>query len=153
MGKDLNSTHRFAHKACQDLINQSQYIDRVVGNFTSKQIADNRLQLKASIDVVWHLALQAISFKGRDESSTSTNRWNFLMTLDLMVGYNNNVVEIMAKAPKNATYTSPQIQKKKKKNLHVISIKVWRRQLRKKLVMQSFAYYQENSFPLTARNP
>ena len=52
MGKDLNSTHRFAHKACQDLINQSQYIDRVVGNFTSKQIADNRLQLKASIDVV-----------------------------------------------------------------------------------------------------
>ena len=38
-----------------------------------------------------------------------------------MVGYNNNIVEIMAKAPKNATYTSPQI---KKEILHVISTKV-----------------------------
>ncbi|KAL4626964.1 hypothetical protein ACB092_05G133700 [Castanea dentata] len=92
MGKDLNSTHRFAHKACQDLMNQSQHIDRVVGNFTSEQIVNNRLY-----------------------------RGNFLKTLDLMVGYNNNVVEIMAKAPKNATYTSPKIQKE---ILHVISTRV-----------------------------
>ena len=38
-----------------------------------------------------------------------------------MVGYNNNVVEIMTKAPKNATCTSPQIQKE---ILYVISTKV-----------------------------
>ncbi|KAK4602034.1 hypothetical protein RGQ29_011206 [Quercus rubra] len=101
---DLNSTHRMAHKACLDLMNQSQHIDRV-----------------ASIDVVRHLSLQVIAFRGRDESSTSTNRGNFLTTLDLMVGYNNDIVEIMAKAPKNATYTSPQIQKE---ILHVISTKV-----------------------------
>ncbi|XP_065615886.1 uncharacterized protein LOC112008393 [Quercus suber] len=121
MGKDLNSTHRIAHKVCLDLMNQSQHIDRVVSNFTSEQIANNRIQLKASIDVVRHLSLQAIAFRGRDESSTSTNRGNFLTTLDLMMGYNNNIVEIMAKAPKNATYTSPQIQKE---ILHVISTKV-----------------------------
>ena len=54
-------------------MNQSQYIDRVVGNFTSEQIANIRLQLKASIDVIRQLALQVISFRGRDESSTSTN--------------------------------------------------------------------------------
>ena len=81
-------------------MNQSQHIDRVVRNFTSEQIANNRVRLKASIDVVRHLALQAIAFRGRDESSTSINQENFLTTLDLMVGYNNNVVEIMAKAPK-----------------------------------------------------
>ena len=84
----------------------------IVSNFTSEQIANNRVRLKASIDVVQHLALQAIAFRGRDESSTSTNRGNFLTTLDLMVGYNNNITEIMEKAPKNATYTSLQIQKK-----------------------------------------
>ena len=67
--------------------------------------------MKASIDVVRHLAMQAIAFRDRDESSTSTNQGYFLTTLDLMVDYNNNIVEIMAKAPKNATYTSPQIQK------------------------------------------
>ncbi|XP_075669668.1 uncharacterized protein LOC142639360 [Castanea sativa] len=121
MGKDLNSTHRFAHKACQDLMNQFEHIDRVMGNFTSEQIANNQVRLKASIDVVQHLALQAIGFRGRDESSTSTNRGNFLTTLDLMVDYNNNVVEIMAKAPKNATYTSSQIEKE---ILHVISTRV-----------------------------
>ena len=38
-----------------------------------------------------------------------------------MVGYNNNIVEIMAKASKNVTYTSPQIQKE---ILHIISTKV-----------------------------
>ena len=109
MGKDLNSTHRIAHKACLDLMNQSQHIDRVVSNFTSEQIANIRIRLKASIDVVRHLSLQAIAFRGRDESSTSTNQENFLTTLDVMVGYNKNFVEIMAKTPKNATYTSPQI--------------------------------------------
>ena len=77
--------------------------------------------MKASIDVVRHLALQAIAFRDRDESSTSTNQGYFLTTLDLMVDYNNNIVEIMAKAPKSATYTSPQIQKE---ILHVISTKV-----------------------------
>ena len=92
-----------------------------MGDFTSKQIANNRLWLKASVDVVQHHALQAISFRGQDERSTSTNWGNFLTTLDLMVGYNNNVVEIMANAPKNATYTSPKIQKE---ILHVISTKV-----------------------------
>ena len=102
-------------------MNQSQHIDRVVNTFTSEQIANNRIWLKASIDVVRHLSLQAIAFRGRDESSTSTNWGNFLTTLDLMVDYNNNSVEIMAKAPKNATYTSLQIQKE---ILHVISTKV-----------------------------
>ena len=77
--------------------------------------------MKASIDVVRHLALQAVAFRDRDESSTSTNQGYFLTTLDLMVDYNNNIVEIMAKAPKSATYTSPQIQKE---ILHVISTKV-----------------------------
>ena len=43
MGKDLNSAHRIAHKACLDLMNQSQHIDRVVRNFTSEQIANNRV--------------------------------------------------------------------------------------------------------------
>ena len=108
------SQYPMIHESSHDLMNQSQHIDRVVSNFTSKQIANNRIRLKASIDVVRHLSLQAIAFRGRDESSTSTNRGNFLTTLDLMVGYNNDIVEIMAKAPKNATYTSPQIQKKKK---------------------------------------
>ena len=64
MGKYLNSTHRVAYKACLDLMNQSQHIDKVVSNFTSEQIANNQVRLKASIDVVRDLSLQAIAFRG-----------------------------------------------------------------------------------------
>jgi hypothetical protein len=102
-------------------MNQSQHIQKVFDNFTSEQIANNRLQLKASIDVVRVLAFQGVAFRGRDESVGSTNRENFLEILDLMVSYNERVAEVIAKAPKNASYTSPMIQKE---ILHVFSTKV-----------------------------
>ncbi|XP_059434367.1 uncharacterized protein LOC132167413 [Corylus avellana] len=56
-------------------------------------------RLKASIDVVRVLAFQGVAFRGRDES----------------------ISEVIAKAPKNASYTSPTIQKE---ILHVFSTKV-----------------------------
>ena len=85
------------------------------------EIANNRLQLKVSIDVVRVLALQGIAFRGRNESSTSINRGNFLEILDVVASYDKKVAKVIVKAPKNATYTSPQIQKE---ILHVFSTKV-----------------------------
>jgi hypothetical protein len=55
---------------------------------TSEQIANNRLQLKASIDVVRVLAFQGVAFRGWYESVGSKNRGNFLEILDLTVSYN-----------------------------------------------------------------
>jgi cyanate lyase len=93
----------------------------VFEKLTSEQIANNRLQLKASIDVVRVLAFQGIAFKGQDESVSSTNRKNFLEILDLPISYSKKLTEVVAKAPKNATYTSPKVQKQ---ILHVFSTKV-----------------------------
>ena len=62
-----------------------------------------------------------VAFKGRDESSTSVNRRNFLEILDVVVLYDKKVVKMIAKTLKNMTYTSPQIQKE---ILHVFSMKV-----------------------------
>ncbi|XP_030924484.1 zinc finger MYM-type protein 1-like [Quercus lobata] len=104
-----------------DLMNQSQHIQKVLENFNSDQIASNRLRLKASIDVVKVLAFQGLAFRGRDESSDSINRGNFLEILDLVVSYNEYVAEAIEKAPKNASYKSPKIQKE---ILHVFSNKV-----------------------------
>ena len=48
---------------------------------TTKQIANNRLQLKALIFIVRHLAFQAIAFRGQEESlvhlimGTLLNHW------------------------------------------------------------------------------
>jgi hypothetical protein len=121
IGKDPNSFHRIAEKSYDDLKNQSQYIQNVFEKFTSEQIAKNRLQLKASIDVVRVLAFQGVAFRGRDESVGSKNRGNFLEILDLTVSYNEEIAELIAKAPKNASYTSPKIQKE---ILQVFSTKV-----------------------------
>jgi ribosomal protein L22 len=121
IGKDPNSFHRIAEKAYEDLKNQSQHIQNVFEKLTSEQIANNRLQLKASIDVVRVLAFQGIAFRGRDESVSSTNRGNFLEILDLPISYSKKLAEVVAKAPKNATYTSPKVQKQ---ILHVFSTKV-----------------------------
>ncbi|XP_059450819.1 uncharacterized protein LOC132181587 [Corylus avellana] len=109
--KDPTSFHRVAEKSYEDLKNQSQHIQNVFEKLTSEQIANNRLQLKASIDVVRVLAFQGVAFRGRDESVSSTNRENFLEILGLTISYNEQLAEVIAKAPKNATYTSPTIQK------------------------------------------
>jgi len=121
IGKDPNSFHRIARRSYEDLKNQTQHIQNVFENFTSEQIANNRLQLKASIEVVRMLTFQGVAFKGWDESVDSTNRGNFLEILNLIVSYNEQIAEVIAKAPKNASYTSPMIQKE---ILHIFSTKV-----------------------------
>ncbi|XP_075666079.1 uncharacterized protein LOC142635914 [Castanea sativa] len=121
IGKDPNSAYKVAEQMCKDLTNQSQHLQRVVNHFTIEQIANNRLQLKASIFIVRYLAFQAIAFRGRDESFSSLNRGNFFESLGIVTFWNKEVAEIIEKAPKNATYTSPKIQKE---ILHVFSAKV-----------------------------
>ena len=79
------------------------------------------MQQKASIYIVRHLAFQAISFRGRDESFSSSNRGNFLEALNIVTFWNEKVADIIEKAPKNAIYTSPKIQKE---ILHVYLDKV-----------------------------
>ncbi|XP_050289786.1 uncharacterized protein LOC126727933 [Quercus robur] len=94
---------------------------KVVDHFTTEQIANNRLQLKATIFIVQYLAFQAIAFRGRDKSFSSLNRGNFHESLGIVTFWNEKVAEIIEKTPKNATYTSPRIQKE---ILHVFLAKV-----------------------------
>ena len=108
IGKDPNSFHRIAEKSYNDLKNQSQHIQNVFEKFTFEHIAKNWLQLKAFIDVQV-LAFQGFAFRGRDESVGSKNRGNFFEILDLTVSYNEKIAELIAKALKNASYTSPKI--------------------------------------------
>ena len=89
--------------------------------YTSEQIANNRLQLKASIDVVRVLAFEGVASRGRDERVSSTNRENFLEILGLTISYNEQFTEVIAKAHKNASYTCPKVQKE---ILHIFSTKV-----------------------------
>lgn len=98
--KDPSLTHRVVEQMYKDLINQSQHLQKVIDHFTKEQIANNRLQLKASIYIVQHLGFQAISFRGQDESFSSSNRGNFLESFGIVTFWNEKVAEIIEKAPK-----------------------------------------------------
>ncbi|XP_024640619.1 uncharacterized protein [Medicago truncatula] len=73
---------------------------------------NNRLRLKASIDVVCWLTLQACAFRGHDEKVISKNQGNFLELLKLLASYNDEVAQVVLNnAPKNGKYTCHQVQK------------------------------------------
>ena len=94
-------------------MDQSQPRRRIFDSHTSKQITNNRLKLKASIDTIQFLAFQGCAFRGRDKNKDSINHGNFLELLELVASYNENVKEVVLdKASQNASYTSGKIQKK-----------------------------------------
>ena len=69
--KDLNSPHRNTEKACANLMNQSAHIQKAFECFTSQQLIENKIRLKASIDSARRLAFQGCTFRGHDETKTS----------------------------------------------------------------------------------
>ncbi|XP_077216005.1 uncharacterized protein LOC143850666 [Tasmannia lanceolata] len=122
VGKEHNSPHKIAEKACHDLLNQSQHIEKLIEKQTSQEIENNRLRLKTSIDTVRWLTFQACAFRGHDESLSSKNRGNFIEMIKILADYNEKVSGVVLEnAPKNAKYTSPKIQKE---ILHIFSSKV-----------------------------
>ncbi|PNX86613.1 repressor of the inhibitor of the protein kinase-like protein, partial [Trifolium pratense] len=113
IGKDLRSAHNNAMEAYQDLLNKEAHIENVLQKQSSSQRKKNRLCLKASIDTVRWLTLQACALRGHRESSKSKNRGNFLELVKLLASYNDEVAKaVLNNAQQNAKYTSPKIQKK-----------------------------------------
>jgi hypothetical protein len=93
------------------LKDQACHIEEVVGKQTNEDIKNNRLRLKTSIDAIRWLAFQSCSFRGYDESAESKNHGNFLEMVKLLDSYDDEVkVVVLENAPKNAKYTSTQIQ-------------------------------------------
>ncbi|KAH9697194.1 TTF-type domain-containing protein [Citrus sinensis] len=122
VGKDPNSTHKKAEKSCEDLMRQSQHLPQVFNCYSSQEIENNRLRLKTTVEAIRYLAFQGCSFSGHDESKKPLNRGNFLQLLKAFASNNEKIAEVIFdKAPKYASYISPNIQKE---ILHVFSMKV-----------------------------
>lgn len=58
--------HNRATRSCEDLMKQSQHIEKVFKNESSKKTKTN-LRLKALIAIARWLAFQASAFRGHDE--------------------------------------------------------------------------------------
>ena len=78
-----------------------------------KEAKENREFLATIVDALLFLARQNVAIRGHDESSTSSNRGNFLELLDLMASLNPHIKTHLEKArqhSRNATYLSYEIQ-------------------------------------------
>ena len=97
----------------EKLKNQSCHIEKVVKRQTTQEIQNNRLHIKALIDIVRWLTFQACAFRGHDERPKTKNRGNFLEIMELLASYNEQVgALVLGNTQQNAKYTSHQIQKK-----------------------------------------
>ncbi|XP_052117551.1 uncharacterized protein LOC127747554 [Arachis duranensis] len=122
IGKGPNSFHHKALKSCDDLMKQSQHIDRLLHKQTSEDIEKNRIRLGASIDCIRWLTFQGCAYRGHDENQSSSNRGNFLEMLKFLESYNEIVKKnVLENTPKNAKYTSNDVQKE---ILHILATKV-----------------------------
>ena len=110
ISENSNSLHRVLESSCEG--------NQVPDNLTSEQIANDRLLLKITIDVVRLLAFQGLLF---DDFTGLISHEKFRSFLDMVASFNEKVTEVMNKAPENACYKSPEIQKE---ILHVFSNKV-----------------------------
>ncbi|XP_021723948.1 zinc finger MYM-type protein 1-like [Chenopodium quinoa] len=81
----------------------------------------NRLRLKASINVLLLLTTQSCPLRGHNETNNSENQGNYLEFRKVLAAYNKDVSKAIRQAPYNAKYTAPSIQKE---ILHIISNKV-----------------------------
>ncbi|XP_074358963.1 uncharacterized protein LOC141698205 [Apium graveolens] len=69
-----NSPHKKTLTSLDGLTNVTRHIDKVINCQSLKEIKKNRMRLRATIEVVRYLSLQACALQGHDESSTSRNR-------------------------------------------------------------------------------
>ena len=122
VGKDPNSLHKIDVKCCKNLKNYSRHIDKLIEKQTSKELENNRLRFKTSIECARWLAFQACAFRGHDESLDSKNRGNIIELIKFISTFNDKVTTVVLKnAPGNAKYTSPTIQKE---ILHILASNV-----------------------------
>ncbi|KAJ4747360.1 zinc finger MYM-type-like protein [Rhynchospora pubera] len=122
VGQTMNSAHNFAIGQCDSLKDSTGHIENVIVKRNEKVVEDARLRLKTSIDAVKWLTFQACAFRGHDESSKSKNQGCFLEMIKLLAHYNKEVNGVVLdNAPKNAKYTSHEVQKE---ILNVFSRKV-----------------------------
>ena len=96
-----SSPHTMCMRKGEDLMRQSQHIEKVMHAQTKEEKKNNCLLLRTSIISVRWLALQGCTFRGHDESPSSSNRGNFLEFVKAFAKMNTEIDEVVLEnAPK-----------------------------------------------------
>jgi hypothetical protein len=108
---DVNSFHNVAVKRCDALMNQDQSIRVALQKQTDITKKQNRIRRNTSVESARYLVHQGLAFRGNDESEKSKNKGNFKELLQTLANQNEEVRKVLRNAPKNCTWTCPDIQK------------------------------------------
>ncbi|WVZ85511.1 hypothetical protein U9M48_032433 [Paspalum notatum var. saurae] len=82
-----------------------------MSTITEQNEAEYLGRLTVILAIVRFLLLQALAFRGHNESSTSSNKGNFLELTDWLKLRDEGAINLLDSAPRNNLLTSPKIQK------------------------------------------
>jgi hypothetical protein len=107
-----DSAHNKARKCAADFKNQRQSVAYVWSEKSTEREEKYKARLIIVLGIVRFLLLQALAFRGHDESSSSTNRGNFLEMLEWYKNKDPKAASVLGvNAPKNCQMIAPEIQK------------------------------------------
>ncbi|XP_021800196.1 zinc finger MYM-type protein 1-like [Prunus avium] len=108
----VGSVHNKAREAATNEMNQNTHIEMAVRKHSEQARMAYRRCLIASIKCTKFMLRQGLSFRGNDESATSSNRRNYLELLQFLEDNDEKVKEVVLKnAPRNLKLVAPKIQK------------------------------------------
>nr|XP_027103380.1 zinc finger MYM-type protein 1-like [Coffea arabica] len=108
----VNSCHNDARIQFESFQDQRHSVSNVLRSCGRKIDIAYRTRLTAALDVTRFLLKQGLAFRGNDESTSSSNRGNFLELFEWYSQRNTEIFEVVNQnAPANNQLTSPMIQK------------------------------------------
>ncbi|XP_071920891.1 uncharacterized protein [Coffea arabica] len=108
----VNSCHNDARIQFESFQDQRHSVSNVLRSCGREIDIAYRTRLTAALDVTRFLLKQGLAFRGNDESTSSSNRGNFLELFEWYSQRNTEIFEVVNQnAPANNQLTSPMIQK------------------------------------------
>ncbi|KAI5324597.1 hypothetical protein L3X38_033670 [Prunus dulcis] len=108
----VGSVHNKAREVAINLMNQNTHIEMAVSKHSEQARMAYRRCLIASIKCTKFLLRQGLSFRGNDESATSSNKGNYLELLQFLADNYEKIKEVLLEnAPGNLKLVTPKIQK------------------------------------------
>lgn len=107
----VDSFHNRARKHCEDFKNQRQSVSYKMDSGSKKLEQQYYGRITMILGVVRFLLLQALAFRGHDESHGSSNKGNFLEMIEWYKEKDKDAQKLLGNSPGNHLLTSPKIQK------------------------------------------
>jgi hypothetical protein len=108
----IDGSHSYARKRALDFANQRQSIAHVWSSTSAAEEEAYKARLSIMLGIARFLLLQALAFRGHDESKTSSNKGNFLEMLEWYRKKDPKVAMVTGEnAPGNNKMSCPNVQK------------------------------------------